>query len=634
MKKKYIKSTSRLFLHHIVRLLSISAIFLVSLTLISGIYSVVPSIKETINTTYNQGNVHDFSIIQTADKIASIKDKVISHLEYCDLKEIDESAIYDTPSEEIGHNNHSKRITLLDFDNYKIDKLTLLDGRYPDKNHSPIPGSEEDYYEVVANEGTKEVVHHNINDIVSYKITTGEQAITLKFKIVGLIKNPTMLAEYYEPSMLYISKDKPDYLDDMFYLDKNTNDPIIRMLWQFIPHNLVMTYNENMRNNFNSFSSTYKNQNNIHVERLRQVVGIEKETDIKILTLYENYAFNYLNITSDKINVLAIIFIIFFILIAVLVVYSTMARLLDEERSNMAVLKTLGYSNFLIGARYVVFATIAAIIGIAIAYFPANLITKIILNALAIQFRFNTLIYSLSYVSFIIVSAIVLLSCLIFTALACYKTTKDKPIELLTPKTPRAGDKILLEKVKSIWSRLSFKYKSTCRNVFRFKSRFFMTVLSVLAATMLVFASFAVLNNAMKIENLSTLKTIAYVLLVFSGALCAVVVYNITNINISERTREIATLMVLGYRNNEVTGYIYREIYVMSAIAALIGLPAGVGFTQFLFVYCDFGKLYNVEWWSYLLTPIVTLVFAVLSTRLLHHKIVKINMNDSLKVLE
>lgn len=206
---------------------------------------------------------------------------------------------------------------------------------------------------------------------------------------------------------------------------------------------------------------------------------------------------------------------------------------------------------------------------------------------------------------------------------------RNKPAVLLTPKAPKSGKKVLIERIPFIWKRLSFKYKSTMRNVLLFKSRFFMTVVSVIGSTVLVFAGMGLLDCAMLRENATSLVAISIALLVFSAALCALVIYNLTNINVSERNREIATLMVLGYHDNEVTGYIFREIYIMSFIGAILGIPFGI-----VFGLIDFGSLADINWWTYVLTPFITMLFSFISTRLLRKKITKTDMNASLKTLE
>ena len=167
-----------------------------------------------------------------------------------------------------------------------------------------------------------------------------------------------------------------------------------------------------------------------------------------------------------------------------------------------------------------------------------------------------------------------------------------------------------------------------------FKSRFLMTVVSVIGSTVLVFAGMGLLDCARLRENAFAISAVAILVLVFSAVLCALVVYNLTNINVSERKREIATLMVLGYHDKEVTGYIYREIYIMSLIGALLGVPLGVAFLDIVLGLIDFGTLSDINWWTYVLTPLLTMSFSFISTRLLRKKIVKTDMNASLKSLE
>jgi putative ABC transport system permease protein len=116
--------------------------------------------------------------------------------------------------------------------------------------------------------------------------------------------------------------------------------------------------------------------------------------------------------------------------------------------------------------------------------------------------------------------------------------------------------------------------------------------------------------------------------------LCALVIYNLTNINVSECTREIATLMVLGYNNNEVTGYIYREVYIMGIIGAILGIPFGMIFIEFVFDLISIGTLADINWWTYVITPITTIFFTFLSTLLLRKKIISTDMNTSLKTID
>ena len=92
--------------------------------------------------------------------------------------------------------------------------------------------------------------------------------------------------------------------------------------------------------------------------------------------------------------------------------------------------------------------------------------------------------------------------------------------------------------------------------------------------------------------------------------------------------------MMLGYQNKEVAGYIFREIYIMSIIGALLGLPLGYGFLEFVFNLVDFGSVADVNWWTWIITPLITIVFSSLASLLLYPKLTKTDMNASLKTLE
>ena len=127
---------------------------------------------------------------------------------------------------------------------------------------------------------------------------------------------------------------------------------------------------------------------------------------------------------------------------------------------------------------------------------------------------------------------------------------------------------------------------------------------------------------------------ISAVVVIFAGLLTVLVIYTLTNINISERNREIATLMVLGYQDNEVSGYIFREIFINSFIGILFGYPLSCLFSLLVFSTMGVGTLGGISWFMWLITPLIVLFFTWLVTLALRYKIVKVNMNESLKAIE
>lgn len=236
---------------------------------------------------------------------------------------------------------------------------------------------------------------------------------------------------------------------------------------------------------------------------------------------------------------------------------------------------------------------------------------------------------------YIIIFTLIVLATLVATAIAGYKMTNEHPANLLRPKPPKAGKKVILERIPLIWNRLSFKYKSTMRNVLRYKSRFFMTVIAVAFSTALVLAGLALLDLCV-VQKLGSaaLIGISLVIVVFAGLLTAVVIYTLTNINISERNREIATLMVLGYYDREVTGYIYREVFINSAIGIVFGYPVSLLLISLVFKTMSMGALSGISWFVWLIAPAIVMLFTGIVTLLLRRKIVKVNMNESLKAIE
>lgn len=607
MKHQYLKSTRRMFGKHFVRLLSIAAIFLVTVSLVSGLGDVVNNIYHSINTSYHEDNIHDFLIRSTTNNIADIKkveDKLSELKDDLGIDRIEEYYSYDIPHPT--NPKYSTRYIYFDKEKNDIDRLEIIEGRLP-------VGPDE----VAVERVTKDFNNRHIGDVIDLPYGG--------LTVVGVVKNPTMIALSKEPSD-YFTEEEPNYLNDVFYLDSSVYS------YSIIAPTLEITLKN--RDNLYAFDDNYKNVIDIAKSRIELVAKGFASEDVAILTLYECYSLYSLHEVSDKVGVLAISFIAFFLLIAALVVYSSMSRLLDEDRPSIATLKTLGYSNFAITSRYTLYVLLAGLTGATISIAPSAFVNRIILNAFSIQYAMKEVALPLVGGFYFILASVLIAITLILTFVKASKIAKQKPVELLTHKAPKIGKKVFLEYVKPIWSRLSFKYKSTVRNIFLFKSRLIMTLLSIIGSTMLVFASLSLLDKSFVLEGFSSVRIISIVLIIFSGALAALVIYNLTNINVSERTREIATLMVLGYRNNETTGYIYREIYILAVIGAIIGLPLGVVFVQAVFNYVYIGGVEDTNWWSFIITPIVTLIFAFIATLLLRRKIVKTDMNESLKVLE
>ena len=285
--------------------------------------------------------------------------------------------------------------------------------------------------------------------------------------------------------------------------------------------------------------------------------------------------------------------------------------------------------------RYVFFALVALAIGGGVGFFVGYGVSWLI----CFVFGYGHVMPPISVVvnpSYYFISlGVIVAATLIAVFSVGMRLANNAPADLLRPKTPKKGKRILLERIPFIWKRLSFKYKSSMRNVFRYKTRFFMMLISIAVSTGLVFAGLALLDMCVFGDFGSpAIVGIAVVVVAFAGLLTAVVINTLTTINISEREREIATLMVLGYHDGEICGYIYREICISAFFGILLGYPVGIGLATLVFKTIGFGAVRDVSWFIWILIPFIVFGFTLLVTLMLRPKIVKTKMNESLKAVE
>ena len=572
------KIAFRLFKNHITRFFTIIAIVIVSVGFMSGIGEVENKIKISTNDFYISQNVSDLYLKSKNPAGFSVQEIDWIENEF-GQENIMKSFCYETKIED-----DVIRIYNFDYDNVNINQLQLLEGSMPTNEN-----------EVWVERDTTKIKGYNLGDKISLHGS--------EYTVCGIVLNPLIINRIEEPCFQF----EGEYLSNVIYFN-SSSFPIINDIYLTIEDRAL----------FNSFSNNYEKEIEKYKIEIEQTIGIE---NVSVLTLKENFGIYSLISYAEKVGLIGIIFVVFFMLVTLLVVYSTMTRLLDEERSQIACQKTLGYSNVKIVGKYLLFVLVSAVLGGLIAFGVGLVLTQIIYSAFNLQYAMPPFPHSVNFIYYLITFLIIVISTAVLTFITGMKMVKNKPVTLLTPKAPKAGKKVFLEKISFVWNKLSFKYKSTLRNVLLFKSRFFMTVISIIGC-------------ATKIDGGSSLITISLALIVFSAVLCALVIYNLTNINISERKREIATLKVLGYQDKEVCGYIFREIYIMGFIGALLGLPLGLGFIQFVFGLIDFGAITDINWWTYVLTPIVVMMFCFLSTLFLKKKITKTDMQSSLKSIE
>lgn len=212
-----------------------------------------------------------------------------------------------------------------------------------------------------------------------------------------------------------------------------------------------------------------------------------------ILDLDSNVGYYSFSQDSERINKLAKVFPLLFYIVAVLVSLTTMTRMVEEERGELGTLKSLGYNDNQILFKYIIYALLATTIGSVLGVIiGSKTIPSIIYGMYSLMYTLGDFINSFDLTSALLGSLIAIGCILLSTYLAVKKSLKEVPAELLRPKSPAIGKRVLLERIPFIWKRLSFSRKVTIRNVFRYKKRFLMTILGIAGCTGLIITGFGI----------------------------------------------------------------------------------------------------------------------------------------------
>ena len=567
------------------------------------------------------------------------------------------------------------------------------------------------------------------------------------------------------------------------------------------------------------------------------------DADVYALDLKKNIGAESFRSDAGRIDQIAQVFPLLFFLVAALVSLTTMTRMVDEERVLIGTFKALGYSNGCIASKYLVYAMVASgvgsIVGIALL---SQFLPWFIMNAYAIIYVVPCRSTPIDPALFLLAAGLSVGITVAATLFAAMATLREKPAALMLPRAPKAGKRILLERIRPLWSRMSFSWKVTARNLFRYKRRFFMAIIGIAGCTGLLLTGLGLQNaindiidkqygelyhynaivrmdsnvadaeknavaerveadsegpkawvltenkivrtagasddidqrvelnvpqDTQEFGNFNTLrtrvghkplaiddegvliseklatklgvsvgdsiaiydedvignamgegrevrvsgimenyvaqyvlmspalyestmgeapsyatllanvaegddvrevfsddvlamdgvKTVTYndetinsyrsmlksvdsvvVVLVVAAALLAfVVLYNLTNINITERVREIATLKVLGFTPHEVNAYIYRETMLLSLIGAFVGLFLGIAMEGYVVITAEvdqvmFGR--EIHALSFIIAFALTMLFSVIVTLAMKFKLKKIDMVESLKSVD
>lgn len=672
--RTYLKTLIRMFQKHLMRFLSIIFIVVVSVGLISGVGSSGEVIERSLAEAYRDQNISDLIVKSTAQ--TGFTEEQIAAVRARYRKENVNTGNSLDVTVSIGGSERTVRLYFLE----EIPTVNVPWAR-SGKDFSALDKESEFLSLHVESSKTLQTVEEgtsftlDFKDIMEQLAEQGGSAITgltetflgyvgsVEVTSAGTLLSPIIFGVEGEPS--YIQEEGAEIPDVANALSSlNTISTALYFSYDIVPtfgevlegqgfeENVIklmlslagMDYDEKLvplgdlyiafpeRGLFEPYGGSYEELVEAEKEALYDLLG----DDIEFISLKENFSINSLHSYAGKVTAISAVLMVAFIFVTALVVLSNMTRLMEEERPQIACLRTLGYGGFSILFKYLLFAAIGTGIGGTGAYFVGVGLTAFVYYVFNYNYAMPPMTSVATSLYFLITFSCIVIATLTATLIAGGRMVREKPADLLRAKPPKAGRKVFLERIPILWNRLSFKYKSTMRNVLRYHYRFSMTVISVACSMGIALAGLALLDLCLFHEGFGSAALIglAAVIVIFAGLLTMVVIYTLTNINISERNREIATLMVLGYYDREVAGYIYREVYINTIVGILFGFPMGIFLIIILFKVINVGSLAGVSWFVWPVAAVIVLLFTALVTLILRRKIVGIDMNESLKANE
>ncbi len=232
------------------------------------------------------------------------------------------------------------------------------------------------------------------------------------------------------------------------------------------------------------------------LDKAEQDIADLEEGKWTVLDRSSHYASRTYKNTVEQMAAIARIFPVFFALVAALVCLTTMTRMVDEQRGQIGIMRALGYTEMQCAAKYLIYAGTAALVGEVLGSVLGLLIFPIII------YTAWRMMYVLPPMRIYVPWGMILLASVSFLAVmlgttwtVCRRDMKDVPSQLLRPKPPKLGKNMLMERITFLWNRLSFTWKVTMRNLFRYKRRFVMTVVGVAGCTALLITGFGVSDS-------------------------------------------------------------------------------------------------------------------------------------------
>ena len=472
MKKALLKDSVKEIKNTYKRFISILLMAFLGVGFFAGLRATSPDMLRTIDNYYKEQNVYDIQIVSTLG-LTSKDIEEISKIENVDKvsKSYEIDGKIDIENKEI----ITKFITIED-----LNKPVLLNGKMPQSQDECLV---EESFLTTNNKKIGDILEVDIEDLSN---DDGEKIKYLKsneLKIVGTVKSPLFIARDRGTSKL--GSGKINYY--IYISEENINASDVYT-------NIYVTVKD--AKNYETSSKEYED----YIEQVKTNI---EEINPKWYILDRNSNAGYVSFIQDtkSIENISKVFPVVFFIVATLISLTSMTRMVEEQRGQIGTLKALGYNKLQIMMKYIIYAGIATVVGSVLGMCVGFVILpEIIWMMYGMMYQMTDKIlisFNWKYggIGLILIS-ICIIGATIYTSL---KELISTPSVLMRPKAPKGGNRVMLEKIPFIWKRLDFSHKVTVRNIFRYKKRFFMTIIGILGCTALILTGFGVKDSVKQI---------------------------------------------------------------------------------------------------------------------------------------
>lgn len=479
------------------KFLSIFAICALGVAFFAGIRATSPDMKEAGDRLYNTYNLSDISVISTSGLTAdNIRD--LESIE--GIQAVRASLFVDAMARGTGEKEKNLRLYSMPI-KLKSEYAPLID-LIPDYGIDTSPEYEMNGVEIVSGRmplNDTEIALDNtlegslvkqLGDEIT--LTTAGGSVTLR--VVGFIRSP-MYISLFERGTSSIGNGTSDgfaYASGNAISSLGTKLPVMSLLNTYYTRaDIVISGKEGL----SAYSDEYEALVNEVTDRIEDYASTQSGTWY-IQGRSGNPGYSDYSENTDRIAAVGDVFPLIFFIVAALVCLTTMTRMVEEQRIEMGTMKALGYGGWQIAMKYASYAMSACISGGVVgAIIGFKLFPYVIMKGYSIMYYLGKL--ETPYradIAFMAIAAMAVCTAAA-TFSACYASLKEVPATLMRPKAPKAGRRVLLEKIPFIWKKLSFTSKVTVRNLFRYKKRFFMSVIGIAGSGALLVTAFG-LNDS------------------------------------------------------------------------------------------------------------------------------------------